>query len=144
MGMTAVMTSDVCIVGGAGHVGLPLALVLADKGQRVCIFDTNTRVLDMLERGVLPHMEQDAQPYLDRALSAGRLRFSSDAAAMGQADTVIVTTQKDMVKLCLTELGGKPAFALRIGLNFRDGEAAFAERLRRLMTSNTTESQSSE
>lgn len=31
--------NDVCIIGGCGHVGLPLAIMLADSGQHVCIYD---------------------------------------------------------------------------------------------------------
>ena len=32
---------DVVVVGGGGHVGLPLSLALADAGLRVGIYDTN-------------------------------------------------------------------------------------------------------
>ena len=31
---------DVCVVGGCGHVGLPLALTFADSGLNVSIYDT--------------------------------------------------------------------------------------------------------
>lgn len=48
-------------------------------------------------------------------------------------DAAVVTTQKDMVKLRLTELAGRSCFALRIGLVIRDGEAALAERLRGIL-----------
>jgi tetraacyldisaccharide 4'-kinase len=37
-------------------------------------------------------------------------------------DAVIVTTQKDLVKLCLRELGGRPLWAVRIRLAFRAGQ----------------------
>ena len=30
---------DVCVVGGCGHVGLPLGITLADAGVRVSLFD---------------------------------------------------------------------------------------------------------
>src|SRR3954453_6430566 len=32
---------DVVVLGGGGHVGLPLSLVLAEAGFRVGIYDTN-------------------------------------------------------------------------------------------------------
>ena len=32
---------DLCVVGGAGHVGLPLSILFAVKGLRVIIHDTN-------------------------------------------------------------------------------------------------------
>jgi tetraacyldisaccharide 4'-kinase len=43
-------------------------------------------------------------------------------------ESAVVTTQKDLVKLRLSELGGRPLWALRIGLAFLRGE----ERLRSL------------
>jgi tetraacyldisaccharide 4'-kinase len=42
-------------------------------------------------------------------------------------DSVVVTTQKDLVKLRLVELGGRPLYALRIGLAFRAGQAQLEE-----------------
>ena len=32
---------DLCIVRGAGHIGLPLALVFASEGLDVAIYDVN-------------------------------------------------------------------------------------------------------
>jgi tetraacyldisaccharide 4'-kinase len=46
------------------------------------------------------------------------------------ADVVFATTQKDWVKLRLPDLAGRPLRAVRIGLAFRDGQAAFDEALR--------------
>ena len=41
------------------------------------------------------------------------------------ADACVVTTQKDWVKLRLTELAGRPLWALRIGLHFTQGQDEF-------------------
>lgn len=54
-------------------------------------------------------------------------------AARLPADATVATTQKDWVKLRLGELGGRPLRAVRIGLTFRDGQAAFDEALRRII-----------
>lgn len=43
---------------------------------------------------------------------------------------LILTTQKDWVKLRVGELGGKPLRAVRVGLKFLDGEEAFRAKLR--------------
>ena len=32
---------DVVVIGGCGHVGLPLAIALADRGARVGIYDVS-------------------------------------------------------------------------------------------------------
>ncbi|MEA2652897.1 MAG: hypothetical protein QOI37_124, partial [Chloroflexota bacterium] len=37
---------DVVVLGGGGHVGLPLSLAFADAGLRVGIYDTNQGTLD--------------------------------------------------------------------------------------------------
>lgn len=42
----------------------------------------------------------------------------------------VLTTQKDWVKLRLGELGGRKLRAVRVGLRFLDGEAAFRDKLR--------------
>ena len=49
------------------------------------------------------------------------------------ADAAIATTQKDWVKLRVPALAGRPLWAVRIGLTFRDGEAAFAAALERVV-----------
>src|SRR6185295_9073409 len=81
---------DICIVGGAGHVGLPLALVFARAGQRVLIFDLNQAAMATIKSGTMPFIEYGAEPLLTAALRDGTLAFSSDAADIARAQTVIV------------------------------------------------------
>ena len=50
-------------------------------------------------------------------------------AATLPPDAVVVTTQKDFVKLQLSELASRPVWALRIGMRFRDGEAELQAKL---------------
>lgn len=47
----------------------------------------------------------------------------------------LVTTQKDWVKLRVPALAGRPLWAVRVGLTFRDGETTFAAVLERTLTS---------
>jgi tetraacyldisaccharide 4'-kinase len=49
------------------------------------------------------------------------------------ADALMVTTQKDLVKLRLRELGGRPLWALRIHLQFRAGQADLDALLERVL-----------
>jgi UDP-N-acetyl-D-mannosaminuronic acid dehydrogenase len=39
-------SQDVVVVGGCGHVGLPLAIILASKSLKVVAFDTNSQVVE--------------------------------------------------------------------------------------------------
>ena len=83
--------ADICVVGGAGHVGLPLSLVFTSKGMRVRIFDIDHHALDAIARGTMPFMERGAQPLLDSALESGRLELTPNPAAVAGAATVILT-----------------------------------------------------
>ena len=81
---------DICIIGGAGHVGLPLGLVFAEAGQRVLIYDLNTDVMNQVKGGTMPFIEYESEPLLERALKNNRLSFSSKAEDLGRAKYIIV------------------------------------------------------
>jgi UDP-N-acetyl-D-mannosaminuronic acid dehydrogenase len=81
---------DVCVVGGAGHVGLPLALAFAAAGQRVVVYDLNAAALGVIKSGVMPFVEYGAEPLLKEALQRGLLLFTSDPHDITRAKHVIV------------------------------------------------------
>lgn len=111
---SADMAFDIAIVGGAGHVGLPLAITFAHKGLRVLIQDINEAALDSITAGQLPALEKGADVLLPQVLRDGRLFVTADPALLGNAKTVIITigTPVDefldpvhkMVKQCIDEL----------------------------------------
>jgi UDP-N-acetyl-D-mannosaminuronic acid dehydrogenase len=81
---------DVAVMGGCGHVGLPLGIALADRGARVVLYDVNAGAVGLVNDGRLPFLEPDADHRLRAALAAGRLTATTDRAMLGQADTVVV------------------------------------------------------
>lgn len=82
---------DVCVVGGAGHVGLPLSLVLADSGMQVLVYDINESSLATIRCGEMPFLEKGAPSLLKDVLSKDRLTFTSDPTTVADAPVVIVT-----------------------------------------------------
>ena len=54
-------TADLTVVGGAGHVGIPLVLSFAAKGMTVNVNDTNEAALNILRSGRIPYMEEGAE-----------------------------------------------------------------------------------
>ena len=82
---------DLTIIGGGGHVGLPLALAFVDAGLRVLVHDINETVLETIGRGEMPHLEYDAQPLLDSALASGRFFLSSDLSDVPGGGAIVVT-----------------------------------------------------
>jgi UDP-N-acetyl-D-mannosaminuronic acid dehydrogenase len=81
---------DVVVIGGCGHVGLPLALAFADRGARVGIYDVSETAVATVNAGRMPFAEPGAEEVLHRVLAAGRLEASVDPAMVGSAEHVVV------------------------------------------------------
>src|SRR5438270_7611769 len=81
---------DVVVIGGCGHVGLPLALAFADRGARVGIYDVSEAAVSQVNSGQMPFAEPGANEMLHRVLGAGRLEASADAAIVSTAEHVVV------------------------------------------------------
>jgi UDP-N-acetyl-D-mannosaminuronic acid dehydrogenase len=88
---TAAQTADLTVVGGAGHVGVPLALSFAARGLSVNINDINEQALAMLKAGRVPFIENGAQPMLAQAIADRRLFFSNRPSEISTKGPVIVT-----------------------------------------------------
>jgi UDP-N-acetyl-D-mannosaminuronic acid dehydrogenase len=81
---------DLCVVGGAGHVGLPLSIVFASKGLRVLIHDLNKDALETIAGGEVPFMERGATPLLRDAIANNRLCFTTDPADVARASSIVI------------------------------------------------------
>jgi UDP-N-acetyl-D-mannosaminuronic acid dehydrogenase len=81
---------DLVVIGGCGHVGLPLAIAFADRGAQVAIYDVSESAVESVNAGRLPFDEPGAAPLFERAVASGRLRASTDPAVVGLAENVIV------------------------------------------------------
>jgi UDP-N-acetyl-D-mannosaminuronic acid dehydrogenase len=84
-------TYDVCVVGGAGHIGVPLSLVLAESGRRTLILDVNEAALQTMAAGELPFFEEGGKALLQKVLANKALAFSSDSKDVGNAPVVVIT-----------------------------------------------------
>ena len=79
----------IVVMGGTGHIGLPLGLLLAQAGFPVTLFDTDRKSLETIRQGRIPFQEEGAEPLLRRVLAGGRLALTDDPACVRGADTVI-------------------------------------------------------
>ncbi len=61
---------DICIIGGCGHVGLPLGLAFADKGKNVALFDINKKSIDMVNKSEMPFAEEGADELLPKVIKS--------------------------------------------------------------------------
>jgi UDP-N-acetyl-D-mannosaminuronic acid dehydrogenase len=81
---------DVVVIGGCGHVGLPLAIAFADRGAQTAVYDVNPDAVKLVSSGRMPFAEEGAGPLLERAVAQGSLVASADPAIVGTAAYVVV------------------------------------------------------
>jgi UDP-N-acetyl-D-mannosaminuronic acid dehydrogenase len=80
----------VSLVGACGHIGLPLALVVADAGYEVVGIDRNAEAIRVVRGGKIPYVEHGAQELLDKLLPTGRIRFEPHSDSIRSADVVVI------------------------------------------------------
>ena len=68
-------------VVGAGYVGLVTGACMSEMGNHVVCLDVDARKIAMLQRGEVPIHEPGLQALIERNAAAGRLQFTTDAAA---------------------------------------------------------------
>ena len=59
---------DICIIGGLGHVGLPLGISFAKSGKKVILYDVNQQAIDIVTKGKMPFLEAGAEEILKEVL----------------------------------------------------------------------------
>lgn len=81
---------DVLIIGGYGHVGLPLGLVLSDAGLQVALYDADQSRRAAIQAGRMPFLEYDAEPVLRRVFGKS-LHVVESLEAVSRSTTIIIT-----------------------------------------------------
>ena len=67
----------ISIIGGTGHVGLPLGLSLSEKNFKVQLIDINKENISKVNNGIMPFLEEGAEKVLKKNLLKSRLKWSS-------------------------------------------------------------------
>jgi UDP-N-acetyl-D-mannosaminuronic acid dehydrogenase len=84
------MTLDVAIIGGCGHVGLPLGIMLARSGLHVGLLDVDVEKKELVRSGTMPFLEYGAQEQLDETI--GRtLHVLDEESEIDGAEYVVIT-----------------------------------------------------
>jgi UDP-N-acetyl-D-mannosaminuronic acid dehydrogenase len=81
--------SDIVIIGGCGHVGLPLGLAFAKAGKRVVALDRDKKKVDETNAGRMPFHDKGADDLLTEVLAKGSFRCSTDPNVISDAQVVI-------------------------------------------------------
>lgn len=81
---------SVVIVGGGGHVGLPLALVLADSGFKAVSLDISKDTVSTINSGTMPFAEDGAQVLLTKTLADKSFYATTEHKVIETAEIVII------------------------------------------------------
>lgn len=85
-------------VFGIGYVGLVQAAILAEVGHQVVCVDVDESKVERLKQGHIPIYEPGLEPLVKENFAAGRLNFTTDAAAgvkHGEVQFIAVGTPPD-------------------------------------------------
>jgi UDP-N-acetyl-D-mannosaminuronic acid dehydrogenase len=80
----------VAVVGGCGHVGLPLGLAFADAGLSVVLYDIDADAVEAVRSGKMPFFETGSEEVLARVLANGNLELTTDPTQVSEVDHVVV------------------------------------------------------
>src|SRR6201986_4411530 len=84
---------------GTGYLGLTHAVCMADRGHEVLAIDIDAEKVAKAARGEAPFFEAGLEPLLRKNLDAGRLRFTSSFAEIGEfADVHFICVGTPQVK----------------------------------------------
>jgi UDP-N-acetyl-D-glucosamine dehydrogenase len=82
---------------GLGYVGLPLAMELCEAGFRVIGYDVSERVIGLLMKGQ-SHIQDVDAAQVAKHVKSGAFIATSDAAMLGEADTVSIAVPTPLAK----------------------------------------------
>jgi UDP-N-acetyl-D-mannosaminuronic acid dehydrogenase len=84
------MSFDVVVIGGGGHVGLPLAIMLSSRGVNTAIYDISKSAVDGINAGKMPFWEPGAEKLLQESIGAKKLIATADPTVTGETESLIV------------------------------------------------------
>lgn len=81
-------SKTIAIVGGCGHVGLPLGVKFALAGAETWLIDINGQAVNRVNSGNFPFVESGGDEQLRQALDLG-LKATRDPAVRSKADVIV-------------------------------------------------------
>lgn len=127
---------DLCIIGGAGHVGLPLGVVFAHSGVKTVLLDINKEALATIQSGKFPFKEKDGDAMLQSALQKKTLFTTDVPKVIGESKAVVIIVGTPIDEYLSPQFGGITELIDATAEHFRDGQLVI---LRSTVYPGTTE-----
>jgi len=111
---------------GLGYVGLPLALLLVEKGFVVYGIDVDERKVNRLisRSSYLPDVQDDQ---IAAAMDSGRFHPGTDMAKAGEGDAVIICVPTPLTSYHTPDLSFLQSAAKSVGEHLRQGQTVILE-----------------
>ncbi len=108
------MTKKITIIGGAGHIGLPLSVLFANSGVKVICYDKNEKLISECKKGIFPYKEKSGTSYLKKSIRNKNINFISNPdKSMNNSDIIItigtpvdefMNPINDLIYKCIDEI----------------------------------------
>ncbi len=89
---------DICIIGGCGHVGLPLGALFASKGEKVALYDINSKSVDIINSGKIPFSEKDPENIFKKSIKSKNLTATTSKKIIKKSKILILTINTPLDK----------------------------------------------
>lgn len=116
------MRYDLCVIGGAGHVGLPLGVAFANKKVTTVLFDINKKWLAAIASGQFPFREKNGDKELQNALGKKCLFISDDPGVIAQSKFVVLVIGTPVDEYLNPDFNGLMRVLDKYLLYFRSGQ----------------------
>ena len=82
---------DISIIGGLGHVGLPLGIVFANEGLKVNLIDINKKSAALVKKAIMPFTEYGSEKILKKVIINKKLSVSFSLSDISKSKIIIIT-----------------------------------------------------
>ncbi len=88
--MQTIKHNNIAIIGGLGHVGLPLGLLFIDKNYEVTLVDNDIREKNNILKGKMPFYEENGNSFLKRAIKKKKILITNKPSAIENCKHIII------------------------------------------------------
>ena len=113
---------DICIIGGGGHIGLPLGVAFANTGLSTVLLDINEEILNKINSGIFPFKEDNGNENLNRALQRGTLSTTVNPAVISESAIIITVIGTPVDEYLNPNFHGILKTMNDYRMHFRDGQ----------------------
>jgi len=82
--------NNVCVVGGAGHVGAPLGIALSSRGYNVTLLDKNKDYINKINNGKMPFLEEGCEKILKKMIKRKKIFAAENLKEVKKCKYIII------------------------------------------------------